>query len=483
MKRRSNLCPVLLLFLWWNLPAPLFSSPSASLNYGFHLYYGAFDFRAYQKTGSVSFDKLSSVSDFQDFSSFFKTPVWSFSFDSSKYAKTPLTLKFQIGDLSYSGALSKLKNPPLSSSISYFSQSPALSSDLGVTNPTSSSSSKTKSTALTIKSKNLKLSFSADFEGFIKSSVSYTAHPKDFMTLSFLFCYADFDLISKPQTSWRLSAPVFISDTKTALWSEILLSIPLFRTKIGLGALENPFGTIRLYGTCDMLFHYAFFSLTVSGFLSDSAFVEFPSPVYSISQSKNSVRWQLKANPAFDFSINRLHIKTGISALYENSTRNSKTQGSLYETQSPFTQTLHLTAGISLIGEKNRFSLQYRLTNIDLTDFTLMSPGLTYSTDEKLKHSFSLKYTRRFKPLSLGVSLSASAEPKHLAEKSAFSQTLTAYVYPHKFPVKSASFGVTLDEKNSTVKPSFSTAISAEYSTKNLKITGKIGVTGSLVVE
>lgn len=482
MKRSSILRPVLLLFLWWNLPAPLFSSPSASLNYGFHLYAGPLDLCAYQKTGSVSFDSLSSLQGFSDFTSIFQTPVWALTLDSSKYKKTPLTIKFQIGDLSYSGALSKLRNPPLSSSFSPFSSDPALSSGLSPSPPSSSASSKTKSTALTVKSKNARLDFSADFDGLVKSSFSYTFRPRDFLTLGFLLCFADFDLISKPQSSWRLSDPAFVSGTKHALSAEFLASVPLLRTKISFGALENPFGAVRLFTNCELLFHYDFFSVTLSGFLGDSAFVEFASPVYSISQSKNSTRYQIKINPMFDFRAKNCRIKTGITALYENSTSSSLTKASPQKTSRP-DQKLHLAAGVSLIGDKNRFSLQYRLTNIDLTDFTLQSPGLTYSTDEKLKHSLSAKYTHRFKTLSAAVSLSASAEPKHLASKSSYSQTITAYAYPYKFPIKTASFGVTLDERNSTVKPSFSGAISAEFSTKYLKITGKIGVTGSLLVE
>lgn len=483
MKKSSIICPVLLLFLWWNLPVPLFSSPSASLNYGFHLYAGPLDLRAYQKTGSVSFDSLSSLQSFSDFTSIFQTPVWALSLDSSKYKKTPLTIKFQIGDLSYSGALSKLRNPPFSSSFSYFSSDPALSQGISPSPPSSSASSKTKSTALTLRTKNSRLDFSSDFDGLVKSSFSYTFRPKDFLTLGFLICLTDFELISKPQSSWRLSDPVFVSGRKHALWTEFFTSIPLFKAKIGFGALENPFGTVRLYSTCDMLFHYAFFSVTLSGFLGDSAFVEFSSPVYSISQTKNSTCCQIKLNPMFDFRVKDLHIKTGISALYENSTR-TFSQNAITSPQSTRPdQKLHLSAGINLIGDKNRFSLRYRLTNIDLTDFTILSPGLTYSTDEKLKHSLSAKYTHRFKKLSAAVSLTATAEPKHLASKSVYSQTITTYAYPYKFPIKSASFGVTLDEKNSTVKPSFSGAISAEYSTKNLKITGKIGLTGSLVVE
>lgn len=473
MKKRHILCPVLALFIWWNLPAPAADSPSMSLNYGFHLFAGPFDIRAYQKTKTVSFEKIPDISDFKDFTSLFQKPVWSISADSSRKAKTPVSVKFQIGDLSYSGAVSRLKTLPLSTSFSYFSNAPSLSKDLGISQPSSSSSTKTKSAAVLIKTQNSKIAFSCDFDGFIKSSASFTARPGDFFTISMLACYADFTFSQKNETSWRLSEPQFISDRKHACYFETLFSIPLVKLKIGTNAIENPYNTVRFNALADLLFHYGIFSLNLSGFASDSALMEFKSPSYSISQTKNSVLYQAKINPTFDFSVNKIHFKTGISALYvssipEDSVKNEK---------------LHFAAGFSAVSNSNRFSFQYKMQNLDVYYFSPKYASLTFSEEEKLKHSISVRYTHIFKPLSITLTARADAEPKRFIENSTYSQSISLSVNFRSFIIRAAVLGAKFEEKNSTLKSTFNGSLSAEYSTKILKITAKIGVTGPLVVE
>lgn len=473
MKLRSVLCPVLSLILWLNLPVTAFSSPSMSLNSGINLFYGPLDIRAYQKTKSISFDKIPDISDFSDFASLFQKPVWSITADSSKYKKTPVSFKFQIGDLSYSGAVSHLRNPAFSTNFSFFAQTPQLSNDLGISVPQAESSSKTKSASLQIKNKYGKFSFSCDFEGYIKSCISLNLRPADFFKLSILFCLADFSFTQKTQSSWRLSEPDFISDRKNACYFEFLFSIPLFKLKIDCGATENPYNTLRFYSAAELLFHYGIFSVAVCAFTNDSVFMNDATNAFSISQTKNSVLYETKFSPSFDFSIKNISFKTGISALYissipENNVKNEK---------------LYLAAGFSVFSQKDRFSLQYKLQNLDIYYFSPKYASLTFSEDEKLKHSLTIRYTHKFTPLSLSVTARSTAEPKRFLENSIYTQALTFSVCFRHFFIKSASVSAELEEKKSSLKTRFNGSISAEYSAKNLKITGKFGLSESIVVE
>lgn len=476
--------------LYVNIPKTVyekedFTLSTFNLTYGLKLTASPFDFRFYQNSSSIKLKSLQDFNTFQDFLNQQKKSAWSFNLDFSKIpdAEINIPVSVSLGTLNFSQAVSYLKSPSFYSSPSPFPSSLSINKGLGISGAQKSASERPIAISFSGKNSNFAVdtaitensdflfSFFSKFElsDFIKTAVSGT--------------FSTFNLNPKNQTSYKTQTPDFTVDKQWTTCIELMTSVPLFQTKLSFGAVSNPFSAIRFFATFEYFFHYGIFNLSGGIFFSDISFIEQGSSFYTMSGGLEKNINQFKVTPGITVFCRNTTINSGMTVLYDYS---FDEEGYNRKTS----QTLSLAAATSVLFDDNYIYFLYKMNNLVLGEFSgpqahCQKPFTLSSFDNQqdLNHSFSITFTRYFKNCNLSVRAKESFSENKLREKNEHSQTITVSSAIKDCPLSNASFSVNLDYKNNSVTPKFTLGITLCQVIKKLKITGKIQVCSTLLVE
>lgn len=462
-----------------------FTLSTFNLTYGLKLTALPFDFRFYENSSSIKLIQLQDLKTFQDFQNQQKKSAWSFNLDFSKIpdAQVKLPCSVSIGTLNFSQAVSFLKSPSFYSNPSPFSSSLSVSTGLGISGAQKSASERPIAFSFSGKTSNFAVETAITensdflFAFFSKFELS------DFIRTALSGAFTTFSLSPKNQTSYKNQSSYFTMDKQWTTCIELMASVPLFQTKLSFGAVSNPFSTIRFFTTFEYFFHYGIFHLSGGIFFADTAFINQGSSFYTMSGNLEKNIYQFKITPAFTVFCKNATINSGITALYDYSLNEEG-----YNQKA--TQTLSLAAGTSVLFEDNYIYFLYRMNNLVLGEFSgpqaHSQKPFTFSdfdNQQDLYHSFSITFTRYFKDFNLSIRAKESFSEKKLIEKNEHNQTITVSSGIKNCPLSNASFSVNLDYKNNSVTPKFTLGITLCQIIKKLKITGKIQVCSTLLVE
>lgn len=459
-----------------------FSLTTASLIYGAHLVLKPVDLRFYQKTQNLSFGKIGSWNSGSDFFSILKDPAWSI--------KISGPLSFYFGTLNFSQAVSRLKKPSLYTGISAFSTFCNFTSGLGIYGATKSASERPFATAVSYKDSHLCIEGAVTQNANTAISASCKTQVLPFFKADFLACFMTFDLEPKTDSSWRSGTPSFTGGRKKGVYIEGIFSVPLFTSKIAGGALENPFNTVRLFGTADALFHYGVFSCGAQVFVTDRTFTSgiferasgnktitgtaqesaledsvapggapqgtlYGTPFLSAAGSVEKTIFQAKVNPVFTFHTkntkNKITVKIGVTAFYDFS--EIKTGA-----RPEFEDSLSVAAGLKISSAKNSLYTFYKM--------------------QDTKHSLFAYYSHYAKNFTISCNAKVLAEVLDSKAESPFfcnmTESFSIGISPKNFPLTRAALSAEFEQKPSGSSAAFTGALSYGFNLKYVRFTGKI---------
>ena len=384
------------------------------------------------------------------------TDITGFSIHASK-PDQGFSLKMRAGNLLYSKAVSKLKNP------SYYTETSPLytpcifTGGISISLPSKSSSSKVLSSGFSLLSPVISLQFAMTEDQSIYLCASKKFENSDFVKCSLLLAYSSFMIDEKKQDSWKLSEPFYASSSYNAAYAEFLLKIPLVKAKLGFSTYENPFNTVRFCSLAEAQFRYGAFSLGLGAFMTENC----PMPVITASQKREKKLFQAMINPQIEYSSRDFYFKGGISSFVEESiVKEGKDSESDWK--------VSLSAGAYAKFDKNSLSFLYKIQNI---------------TKPETKQSASVKFSHSSKKAKLSLQSKLAYTKTGERIKDAFSHTWAFFCYPKDFPVNYFSFSSSFEHKNSTLTPSLAMTASISRNIKNVKISSKIKVSTVLEVE
>lgn len=436
---------------------------TASLIFGSTIDFNFLNLRYYQKTKNTSFNEISTFNNFNDFQTSLQKPAWSFMIDIKRIPITnfdKFTLKLYGGTLSYSESASRLRNLTFSNSQNPLSNSCTFNNAIGITLASKSASNKQTSFAASYQNKNICIQGAYFTDNQVLACVSYKKNFSGFAKINTLLTYSRFDIYSKLNDSWFMTFPTFTNDKKNALYLETLFSIPLLQTKISSGIIENPYNQIRYFFSAENYFHYNNYSLGLGFFANDSYFNNYKLPIITTSSQLSKTICQFKVNPQFEYkSENNFSFKAGICGIYEHSI--------LQENFNDLHRT-NINIGTDFILKNNKISLLYKMQ-----DFVA----------ENSKHTAYIKYYFYGKKLNFYTFIKADYFPFQNLYKSEKNQTIGFSINYKNFPIKYFSLYSTFTEKEKNVTPSINCTISTDFSIRKIKLTGKIQLKTSLLVE
>lgn len=428
-----------LFYAMLNLTKPLFASDFKHEEvYGAYLKLDHFDFRYVRKSDDYA----------------------GFKFDASKLG-TGFPLRFYVGNLNFSKAISRLKSPSYSSAINPLSTNCIFYDETAVSLPSKSSASKTLSTAICYKDAVSVLEFIADENEALSVTLSRDFEDCDYIKLSAALTWMSFFLEPKVQNSWKLSSPFFTGFRANAFYGEFLVKIPLVNTKIGIGAVENPFNTVRFFSTLEADIHYGPFSLSSRAFASDNLFLARKEAFLTPSSKSERHVLEINVNPKLRFYEKGFSFEAGLAGFYDCSI--------LSEGYNPeLSEKISAGAAARMGFGKNSIYLLYKMQNI---------------TEDDVKHGATVKYTHDFKKLKLGFSSNTVFTQNKDPKKSTVTETALIYVYPHDFPITYGSVSVCSEFKDSRVRTKANMSASGEIMAKKVKFLAKLTVSTVLEVE
>ena len=220
---------------------------SASLYTGLRLKFYAADLRAYVTMPKTEFSTINNCISEQKPKELFNEVRWGSSFNF--FTKTlPTTLKF--GTLTYSQAISRLKNPAPSVTASPITKSfgflPGLESSL----PSLTSSVQSKSLYLKSTTKNKSNSFS--FESFLTeeknfaSSLVFIHNPLRFLQLQYALTGVSFNIEGSSSLLKKNNAS-FEKSRYEAFCADFSARCPLLKANFYFGAHQNPYGSVNCW--------------------------------------------------------------------------------------------------------------------------------------------------------------------------------------------------------------------------------------------
>ncbi len=166
--------------------------------------------------------------------------------------------------------------------------------------------------------------------------------------------------------------------------------------------------------------------------------------------------FQLRLTPQIEFfTKQKTRIKTGFTLLYDKSLED-------LTFDRPVSHNLDIAYGINAYGKKDNAGFLYRY--------------------QKDNHIFIENYSHKFEATSLKVTSKTSLSFP-VSRISDFSQGLSLTASISNFPINSISGNLTVLRKNSKLSLQSGATVSAKFNLKNVKFTGKIQFSTSVLVE
>lgn len=445
----------------FNIPKTAYEKNDAELstfqfNYGANLRLLPLDLRFYQGTYVSTFREIRSLSS-DSFSESFKPCSWSVLLEADKLPFfNQLPLKLYAGTLSYSKAISKQRNPAFYKLPSPFISGLEVNKGIGITQASKYASSKPISVALSYNKGAFFIegAYSFDCNAFLSSGFTIVA--RDFLKISTVVSLSTFDAGNACSDSWMQPKPFFSNEKYHTGYLETAVSMPLLKTKLSCLLIQNPAGTLRSCQTAEILFHYGLFSISGGVFISDSVFFQDYLPVLTAGNSFEKTLFQLRLTPQIEFfTKQKTRIKTGFTLLYDKSLED-------LTFDRPVSHNLDIAYGINAYGKKDNAGFLYRY--------------------QKDNHTFIENYSHKFETTSLKVTSKTSLSFP-VSRISDFSQGLSLTASISNFPINSISGNITVLRKNSKLSLQSGATVSAKFNLKNVKFTGKIQFSTSVLVE
>lgn len=454
---------------------------------GFKLVDKHLDFRFYQGTKNFTFNTFSHVYEFSDFKSkILKKPAWSLSFDVENFskAKSKVPLTFYFGTLSYGQTISQLNNPDFYSIPSAFGNISTFNYGLGIRLAQKSTSEKPFSFAASYETPKITIQTAISENYNFSLSSGFKFQSGTFLKNELSLALISFNLESKPQTSWKNTLPQFDAKKNYGMYLETNFSMPFFKAKLAGGALTNPNNALRFFATGECFFHYNNFALLAGIYSSDTPFYQNCIPFYTASSNVEKTLWQFKLNPQLSFFPKKQScIKTGAAILYSSSLGEfGYKQNSL--------QKLTLNASIAGTFPADNFSVYFRLQNfligkLNGNNSHQVVPFNFQNIPEQndITDTFGINYSHNFNRITLSLSAKETFTLDSNSKIKAHSETFSCSTRFKNFPITSTYFSAVFSHKNNIVSPKFTFGTSCSVSLKKVKISGKISLSTTLLVE
>lgn len=375
----------------------------------------------------------------------------------------------QVGNLSESGSLSKLKSPLLSGGNSPFSVDFASASSIYSSLPSSSSFSKPLSTFVQAgyKSKASKRKSAGFSLNEIRINGFYTPQSKNIaastyasssffqnkIKISASFTAGDFFYQENDSSSWFLSDFYFPDGRHFCSLSQITAEIPHYKISFSQGLYENAFGNFSSVFRLDNLFSVKNSSLTFSCYFNPNSKFQ---KVLSSSQTLLQDVIQLKSTFTRKFIAKKSFIKIGILAYTKMGLSDNFALGKL-SFGAQITNPL-FSVNFYFYGNSNF------LRNFDSVTAELEDIGFNFSN----KWYFSVLSPA----FSASSTFSFSDDYNKVNSSSKFSLKLAFLKNPKVYSDASYSFST----KNSNLSSqNMQFSISSTFIIKNVKISGSLG--------
>lgn len=365
----------------------------------------------------------------------------------------PLNIDLLAGTLSFSGTVSRLKNP-VPSVPSALCRPITLTPGINPSLPSFTSAQKPFSAAISLAPSDkhslmprLQAAYIPDCEFILAADKSFSAGP--FPKISLSVTAASLKYGTGASSSWFLSKKAFPQKNYAVLGAEANFMAPAFRSSTAFGIYENPFGGVLPWVRTHNFLVLGDFMLGTSYFVSDPQTITSSGTVPSTKES-------ISITPQYTFRLEKSAVAAGLTA-HAARKRQSGKSGTEYAFFCTKAALSYKTRGLSsTLSQSTEISLENE------------EPALKNSVQCSVKKTFGSLYSGTSVSFAKKTSSSKLSASQSLSPKNSVLQRSTA------------DFSITLAEE-----PEFECGISASFGSKskNFRWTAKIALDYTVQLE
>lgn len=474
-----------------NFAGNLWADSKYVFAYGAKLRLSAFEFRYFNSCGKTRGEDLWKIKCADDYYDVFEKKRNSLKINLQEFEKN-LDAQIAFGSL---GISSRMKNPPLSTTLSPFVSALSDAASLSPSFPTKTSAKKddaifAKMTFHSIENlSNETIRFLPVHAEFLCSKNEIDDEKIPYIwTLRGGFLYKNFLKVtngfwferyyaqssSAADVVWWSEIPIWRSALFNSFMNETTISIPFFKNKFIFGVTENFESSGRFWFRDEAVFRAGSFALSLGAFASDNIFLKQSIPIVASGGAKKYSLWQIKFVPEICvFLPKRATLKFGAGGFLESRIENYEKKNQFESLDAKF------STGAKFSGKINSAKLTFSVSEMKLRQ------NLNEGKEAELpKISATANYSHKFKN-KRRVSSSASFSVKLNRDemKKEFSESVRVYYYPGVPFLKSVSLGASASQKKSTGKK-FAPFAKASFSfnLKKVKINADICVNSNFKI-
>lgn len=474
-----------------NFAGKFFADSKYVFAYGAKLRLSAFEIRYFNSCGKTSGEDLGKIKSADDYYGVFEKSRNSLKIDLQKFEKN-LDAEIALGSL---GVSSRMKSPPLSTTISPFVSTLSDAASLSPSLPTKTSAKKddaifARMTFHSIENlSNETIRFLPVHAEFFCSKNEIDSEKVPYIwTLRGGFLYKNFLKVtngfwferyyaqssSNADVNWWSEIPVWNSALFNSCMNETTIAIPFFKNKFIFGITENFESNGRFWFRDEAVFRAGSFAFALGAFASDNVFLRQSIPLVASGGTKKSSLWQIKFVPEFTLFMNRgASLKFGAGGFLESRIENYEKKNQFDSLDAKF------STGAKFSGKTNSAKLTFAVSEIKIRQHLKEGEEM-----ELPKISATANYSHKFKnKRRISASASFSAKLNRDETKKEFTESVRFYYYPSVPFLKSVSLGASASQKKSSgnkfapfAKASFS------FKLKKIKINADIGVNSNFKI-
>lgn len=441
-----------------NFAGELWADSKYVFAYGAKLRVSAFEIRYFNSCGKTSGADLWNIRCADDYYDVFEKSRNSLKIDLQKFEKN-LDAEIAFGSL---GVSSRMKNPPLSTTLSPFVSALSDAASLSPSLPTKTSTKKDDSLFARMTFHSIEM-LSNETVRFLPAHAEFVCTKNEIdsekiphvWTLRGGFLYKNFLKVtngfwferyyaqssSEADIVWWSEIPVWNSALFNSFMNETTIAIPFFKNKFSFGITENSESQGRFWFRDEAVFRAGSFSFALGAFASDSAFLKQAVPLVASGGAQKYSLWQIKFVPELCiFLPKRATLKFGAGGFLESRVENYGKKNQ-YESLDA-----KIAAGAKFSGIIHSAKLTVSVSEIKDIRHAKAAEG-----KELPKIAAAAYYSRKFKnKRRISSSASFSVKLNQDEAKTEFTESARIYYYPGGHFLKSVSIGASASQKKSS---------------------------------